>query len=144
MNFKSEPAFIEYVNALPLNPKGCKIWPYGIKYPLVCIGFSGQIRVHRLVFRLLTPNPITIDNYFVLHSCDNPLCVNIDHLREGTAQNNSNDMKSRERSVFKVTNEEVKEIREVYSLSNLSQRKLAKIYGISQKHISVLVTYTKR
>lgn len=34
---------------------------------------------------------------WVLHSCDNPICVNIGHLREGTPGDNTEDMVSRNR-----------------------------------------------
>ena len=32
------------------------------------------------------------DNIYALHTCDNPKCINIDHLFKGTAQDNTNDM----------------------------------------------------
>ena len=35
---------------------------------------------------------------FLLHSCDTPLCVNPEHLREGTAAENSQDMVARNRT----------------------------------------------
>jgi hypothetical protein len=57
---------------------------------------------------------------FLLHSCDNPLCVNPKHLREGTAADNSRDMADRKRSPHlgerspcaKLTDNKVREIRE--------------------------------
>jgi hypothetical protein len=58
-------------------------------------------------------------NGFLLHSCDNPLCVNPNHLREGTAADNSKDMAAKGRSPHlgerspqaKLTDQKVREIR---------------------------------
>lgn len=58
----------------------------------------------------------------VMHSCDNPPCVNLAHLSAGTRARNLGDMAARDRSLFgerahgsKLTNQLVQEIRERYS-----------------------------
>ena len=61
-------------------------------------GGSRQAYAHRashVVFNL-DGQPITPDVY-VLHSCDNPRCVNPEHLRSGDAQANQDDVKARGR-----------------------------------------------
>lgn len=56
--------------------------------------------VHRLVAELVHSNNDNLP--FVLHSCDNPPCINPDHLRWGTASDNSLDRESRGRANRKI------------------------------------------
>ena len=76
----------------------------------------------------------------IRHKCDNPLCINPEHLELGTQTDNINDMLSRGRKAktngenngnAKLTKEQVLEIRK----STLSTRKIAKIYKVSQSTI---------
>lgn len=51
---------------------------------------NGEKRnVHRLVCALVYGEPV--DNQQALHSCDNPPCINPDHLRWGTHRDNNDD-----------------------------------------------------
>ena len=50
-------------------------------------------RAHRLIWQQHHGHT----DLMILHDCDNPRCINMDHLRAGTAQENSNDMVDRER-----------------------------------------------
>ena len=81
------------------------------------------------------------DGLFVLHSCDNPLCVNPEHLRLGTNEDNMKDKMDRNRQPrgeangrSKLTEEDVLEIR--YIETQLSNKKLSKIYGVSDAVIN--------
>lgn len=85
----------------------------------------------------------------VLHKCDNPSCVNICHLFEGTTQDNTNDRisKGRSKTAFgeqagnaKLTDENVREIRTRYNTGNVFMKQLAKEYNVSQKQISVVIS----
>jgi hypothetical protein len=78
---------------------------------------------------------------YVCHSCDNPGCVNPNHLFEGSAKANSDDMciKKRhchgERKPFaKLTEAQAKEVR----LAAGPQREIAKAYGVSQTLVSLI------
>jgi len=59
-------------------------------------GFDGKVqKAHRVAY-MLTHGPIP-DGGHILHSCDNPSCVNPDHLRVGTHTENMRDKLARGR-----------------------------------------------
>ncbi len=77
----------------------------------------------------------------VLHRCDNPPCVNVDHLFLGTHQDNMTDKRVKGRApgkpgetnpAAKLTQQQADEIR----ADPRSQRKIAKDYGVSQCTVS--------
>lgn len=75
----------------------------------------------------------------VCHSCDNPLCVNPEHLWLGTRKDNNLDRTSKGRSVVgeqrsqsKLSWGMVNDIRKIYSEGKYSQRELCKKFNISQ------------
>lgn len=75
----------------------------------------------------------------VLHSCDNPLCCNPDHLRIGSHAENMRDMKERGRSVrtrgnAKLTADQAAAIRS--NPSHKSQAELAREFGVSKATVS--------
>lgn len=73
----------------------------------------------------------------VLHRCDNPWCVNPNHLFLGSHQDNMRDMSNKRRNVNqtkKLTKEQVEEIRK--TPHSISTKTLALYYGISEGHMS--------
>lgn len=103
------------------------------------IGFRGRrVGVHRVAWILANGEvPNGID---VLHRCDVPSCVNVDHLFLGThADNNADrDRKGRHRPLrgsangyAKLSEYQVIEIRE-HLANGETQRAIAKRYGVSQ------------
>ena len=73
----------------------------------------------------------------VMHSCDNPNCINPQHLSIGTMADNNADKHSKDRhhKQSNLTLEKANEIRK----SNLTQHQLAKQYGVSQRTISKII-----
>lgn len=79
------------------------------------------------------------DGLCVLHRCDNPPCVNPDHLFLGTKADNSRDMslKGRSGGTPKLTPDQVKEIR----MDARKQTSIAKDYKIDQSQVSHIKSF---
>lgn len=78
------------------------------------------------------------DGLFVCHRCDNPPCVNPNHLFLGTPKQNSRDAMRKGRlakgvkiGISKLTPKAVREIRSKYIPRKYSANRLAKEYGVS-------------
>ena len=84
----------------------------------------------------------------VCHHCDNPSCVNPEHLFLGTPADNVADMVAKnrqqrlrgEKSGFvKLGREDVLAIREEYAEGNVYQKDLARKHGIAQQQVSRII-----
>jgi len=89
------------------------------------------VTAHRFMFELVFGE--IPSGMIVLHSCDNPTCVNPMHLRLGTHAENSQDMvrKGRNATGAKLTVEQAKEI----CASSFAIKKIAEDYGISESQV---------
>jgi hypothetical protein len=85
---------------------------------------------------------------YVCHRCDNPKCVNVDHLFIGTPKDNAQDMISKGRRVIapsprmangnaKLTDDDVNDIRTFRSYFTI--RQLAKEFGVGSSQIHRIV-----
>lgn len=90
---------------------------------------------------------------FVLHKCDNPPCVNPDHLFLGTQKDNMQDMfkkgranhKSGEKAPHsKLKDVQINKIRELWKTGKYVQREIAKVFSIDQSLVSMIVNNKHR
>lgn len=101
--------------------------------------FNGSdLRAHRLSYEhYIGPIP---EGMLVRHKCDNPSCINPDHLEIGTTQDNVNDRCLRKRSrVLRGENVKTSKltaalVREILT-SELSGPKMAKKLGVARQTI---------
>lgn len=110
---------------------------HGFGYGMFCINSKNE-RAHRVAWELT--NGEIPDGLWVLHKCDNPCCVNPNHLFLGTVQDNIEDMINKGRHLIvggesnssaRLTWVQVKAIRKQYAKNNISQHALAKQMGVS-------------
>lgn len=87
---------------------------------------------------------------YVCHKCDNPRCVNPDHLFLGTHQDNMTDCKNKRRNSFgerhgraKLTEADVLSMFSMMGKRYFEQREIAKHFGISAAMVNLIVKNKK-
>lgn len=139
---RPECRFWEKVNKdgplLPGQSLTCWVWTgatkesgYGVmKWP----GAARVVRAHVLSYEMhIAPKP---EGLWVLHTCDNRVCVRPDHLFLGTHQDNMKDMAVKGRAATKeakvyLAPSEKKRMIQLHSQGGLSYPKLAADFGVS-------------
>jgi hypothetical protein len=161
--YPRNPIEVRFREKYAIAESGCWEWTastvpkgYGV------IWFQGkQQYAHRVSYQIhIGPIP---GGLLILHECDNPRCVNPQHLFPGTSAQNTADMLSKgrhktnpahgernamrrhkgllsgERNGFsKLTQEQVNQIRDLYR-NGAKQAELAAQFGVNQPHISRIV-----
>src|ERR1700744_1081828 len=121
-----------------ITESGCWQWTglidfYG--YGVVVIK-GKENRAHRISYQL--HKGMNNGAHVIMHLCDNKRCINPEHLREGTQQENIDDMmqKRRNRSGKKLNPEMVAEIKR--RIGKESNKALAKEFGVDPTSISAI------
>ena len=131
-----------------LKTDNCWIW----------LGFKDKLGYGRFTFNrktypahrfscILAGKPIP-NNLFACHKCDNPSCVNPDHIFPGTQADNVHDAISKGRMMqkgedncySKLKNEDILEIREIYKNGSLCKAELARKFHIDKSHVRRIVS----
>ncbi len=109
-----------------------------------------QFLAHRLAFALNEMvHPDALKGIVIRHKCDNPSCINVEHLEQGSTRDNMNDMNERGRRVrgelvgnSKLTALQICEIKAAYVPRSVqaNQYALAKRYGVTQSEISHIIS----
>lgn len=121
---------------------GCWLWTGGVNvwgYGMISLGgkADGSSSAHRVSYMLHKGDPRDL---LVLHSCDNRLCVNPEHLFLGTQRDNIRDMINKGRRYdqrgekgpsARLTVGDILDIRS----KRLPAAKFAQIYGVSPQNI---------
>lgn len=112
-------------------------------YPRVVRDGRGH-RMHRYLYQKVH-GELDSPDVIIRHSCDQPLCINVDHLKRGTTQDNMRDKMSRNRQAkgsdvgtSKLTESQVRLIKYFYLGWRL--REIADLYSVSLSQISRIRT----
>lgn len=127
----------------------CHLWTAATTnfgYGKLADGYGRWVHAHRVSFQI---NKGEIpDDKCVLHTCDNPACVNPDHLYLGSYKDNAHDREIRKRGNHALgtghgrnvlMQSQVHEIRDAFETGKYSFRQLGKIYGIDGKSVADIV-----
>lgn len=71
----------------------------------------------------------------VRHKCDNPACINPEHLTIGTKKDNTMDMVMRGRTRSLFNEDQVREIKRLFAETDLSNPQIAKMFSVHRSLI---------
>ena len=134
----------EYIeSSVSKVPGGCWEWQKSLDskgYGILHWNRPKMIRLrlaHRVSYVVFKGEPGSL---CVLHQCDNPACVNPEHLFLGTKIENNKDRHIKGRSVaHKLTEAKALEVRRLVA-GGMVQKDVAAQFGISQSMVSMIVT----
>lgn len=145
MRWEDERSWQRFMAKIQKTP-GCWIWvgaSAGDGYGMFIRG-GRQFMAHRLAYGAFV-GPIQ-NGMVIMHVCDVRRCVNPDHLRAGTPQENVADKVAKNRHAkgetsgqARLTASQVLEIRAAYIPWKIGYGRLAKRYGVTREAIKDVV-----
>lgn len=127
------------------SPNGCWIWTAHLSingYPRFRLN-KKTLEGHRLSYFIFKDN-IFPDKNYICHTCDNPSCVNPEHLFAGTNQDNMTDRNNKNRQWKPIGSkhpralideEDVKEIKKLLKCG-MTHKNIAKKFNVKISLIS--------
>lgn len=124
---------------------GCKIWTGASYHGYGMVRYKYHThKAHRLAYELAYGKlPLEM---CVCHTCDNRLCINLEHLWRGTKADNNADMWVKQRHAHGSSNGHAKlkeeDILRICALYNRGwkQREIAVEFGVTDRMISCITT----
>lgn len=114
-------------------------------YPRVYIK-DKTYNAHRYVYMQHIKVDSLPRDVFVLHKCDNRMCVNPEHMFLGSHEDNMRDMQIKNRQVrgsangkSKLDEADIMLIRDWFYFKIKTQKELAEMFGVSQRQINIIV-----
>ena len=125
------------------GPNGCWTWTdkgdkkgYGRLTIVLSVSKYTVVKAHRLSYMI--QHKMNIPSHLLCcHTCDNPICVNPDHMFIGTNKHNVEDMKRKDKHSFIKLPDRLKMAEE--AIAGSSHRELAKKYNV--KHPGSIYYY---
>jgi hypothetical protein len=130
INMTVDQRFWHYVQ----KQDGCWLW-MGAKVPSGYGRFkffNSTVPAHRVAYELTKGDPT---GFHVCHKCDNPACVNPDHLFLGTDADNHEDKAKKLRGGRALTPEQVRQIKEILAGDYKPLHLIAEEFRVSRKSI---------
>ncbi|AFU62949.2 endonuclease [Pseudomonas phage UFV-P2] len=118
----------------------CLVWKGAVKrgYPRVGINGNSNARLHRYIFEVVNGELPEV----VRHTCDNPLCINPQHLIAGTQYDNVQDRNDRDRTHSNVSEGEKNLVFFLRGLG-MSYKEIAKTQNINPKRVGYILQRLK-
>lgn len=123
-----------------ITPSGCWEWP-GRRDRKLGYAQVGSKKGHRLAYELFN-GPIP-PGLHVCHKCDNPPCMNPEHLFAGTAKDNMQDKVKKGRGrrrgfSTKLTEDDVRQIRVMRFGGGFTLKQIGERFGVSHEAVRLI------